>query len=153
MDTEPTFVSILAKDVKPYHYGVWSSVEGGAPYANCICNIRWSDDGKFLWFGLESLNYYRAAPLDVIELVDFSDNNLWEGSRQRHADWVLPPLPESAASVPLLVSPESKSCIRYDHPYKWSPNGPECNLCGIVHKPNLEPPGQVELLKDLTQKG
>jgi hypothetical protein len=138
MNTEPTLVSILAKDVKPYHYGVWS-IEGGEPFANCICTIRWSDDGKFLWFGLDSHSFYKAAPFDKIELVDFSNNKLWERSRQRHADWVLPPLPESAASVPLLVSPQSKSLTRYDHPYKWSSDGPECNLCGFVHEPNLEP--------------
>ena len=29
--------------------------------------------------------------------------------------------------------------VRYDHRYRWSANGPECDLCGFVHQPNLEP--------------
>ncbi len=28
---------------------------------------------------------------------------------------------------------------RYDHAYRWSADGPECDICGSVHNPNLEP--------------
>jgi hypothetical protein len=122
MSTEPTFLTIRAREVKPYHYAMWTST-GGEPFANCICGIKWSDGGKDLWFMLESRNYYKTEADALIEVVDICDNPVWEQSRKRYADWTLPTPP-----VP-----------RYDHAYRWSADGPECDVCGSVHQPNLEP--------------
>ena len=126
MSAEPTFVTLRARDVTPYHYGIWSST-GGEPFANCICDVKWSDDGEHLFFMLESQGFYRVAPDEEVEVVDLRSNPVWEWSRKRHADWSLP--------AP-VIAPK-----RYDHRYRWSADGPECDLCGSVHLPNLEPLG------------
>jgi hypothetical protein len=89
---DPTFVTVRARDVKPYHYGIWSST-GGEPFANCICGVKWSEDGKHLWFMLESHNFFEAAPDEEVEVVDLTSNPVWGWSRKKHADWVLPPPP------------------------------------------------------------
>lgn len=124
MSAEPTFITLRARDVKPYHYAMWTST-GGEPFANCICGVKWSDGGKDLWFMLESQNYYKTDADDLIELVDIRFNPVWEQTRKRYSDWSLP--------APVA---EPK---RYDHRYRWSADGPECDLCGSVHLPNLEP--------------
>ena len=92
MSDDPTFVTVRARDVKPYHYGIWSST-GGEPFANCICGVKWSEDGKHLWFMLESHNFFEAAPDEEVEVVDLTSNPVWGWSRKKHAEWVLPPPP------------------------------------------------------------
>ncbi len=129
MTTEPIFLKIKAQEVKPYHYGLWTCIEDGEPFANCICSVKWSEDGKSLWFMLESHNFYKADPEEEIEVVDLSNNKSWSYSRKKTSGWVLPPRP----------TPRRRE--RYDHNYKWSPDGPECDRCGFVHEPNLEPLG------------
>jgi hypothetical protein len=89
---DPTFVTVRARDVKPYHYGIWSST-GGEPFANCICAVKWSDDGEHLLFILESHGFYRVTPDEEVEVVDLTSNPVWEWSRKKHAEWVLPPPP------------------------------------------------------------
>jgi len=122
--SEPVFITLRARDVKPYHYGLWSSV-GGDPFANCICSVKWSDDGAHLWFMLESHNFYKVEPDEEIEVVELTTNRAWATTRAKYADWTLPPAP--------------RRVMRYGHAYRWSPDGPECDICGSVHQPNLEP--------------
>ena len=124
--SEPVSVTLRARDVKPYHYGVWSSIGGGKPFSNTICSIKWSDDGEHLWFMLESHNFYKVAPDEEIEVVP-ERGPYSQRTRDRYAEWVLPP------------PPTPKRATRYDHRYRWSPDGPECHLCGFMHEPNLEP--------------
>lgn len=124
MSTEPTFLTLLARDVKPYHYGLWSSV-GGEPFANCICAVKWSEDGEHLSFVLESHNFYKVKPDEEVKVVDLSGSKARAWLQEEYADWTLPPAPRRA--------------MRYGHAYRWSPDGPECDLCGSVHLPNLEP--------------
>ena len=124
---EPVFVTLRARDVKPYHYGLWSSV-GGDPFANCICLVKWSDDGTHLRWMLESHNFYTVEPDEEVEVVDLRDNLAWATTRAKYADWTLPP-------------PPAKPVTRYDHPYRWSSESPACADCGSIHLPNLEPQG------------
>lgn len=86
----PAFVVVRARDVKPYHFGLWSSVHGGPPFANPIADVSWSDDGSALWLGLESHNFKRVGPDDLLELVDLRGDRLLADSQARYADWVLP---------------------------------------------------------------
>ena len=122
-ETEPESVTLKARDLKPYHYGLWSSIEGGKPFSNTICSIRWSEDGEHLWFMLESHNFYKVAPDEDIEVIPERSPY----SQDRYAEWVLPP------------PPKPRRTQRYDHPYAWSASGPACGVCGAVHEPNLEP--------------
>lgn len=123
--TEPVFVTLKARDVKPYHYGVWCSIEDNEPFANTICYIRWSDDGKYLWFGLDSHNTMKVEPDEEVEVIPVQ-SVYTQRTRDKYAAWTLP------------LPPKPKP-TRYDHRYKWSADGPECDLCGAQHEPNLEP--------------
>jgi len=60
----------------------------------------------------------------------FQDLHLDDSYNPRSIHWVSPR--ERAARA---------KAWRYDHPYKWSPHGPECAVCGFVHEPNREPEG------------
>jgi len=123
--SEPVSVTLRARDVKPYHYGVWCSIEDGEPFANTICHIRWSDDGKYLWFGLDTHNTMKVEPDEEVEVIPERGAHS-QRTRDRYAAWTLPP-------------PPTPKRTRYDHRYRWSPDGPECHLCGERHEPNLEP--------------
>ena len=90
--TESESVSILARDVVPYRYGVWSSVAGEEPFANQIVHMRWSEDGEHLWFGLETHNTVKARPDEVLELVEMSP--LGTLAKNKAAEWALPPRPK-----------------------------------------------------------
>ena len=95
--TEPEFVKIIARDVVPYRYGVWSSVAGDEPFANQIVHMKWSEDGEHLWFGLESHNTVKARPDEVLELVEMSP--LGSYTKKKADEWVLPPRPKPNPTV------------------------------------------------------
>ena len=67
--TTPEMQKIRARDVVPYHWGVWCSIADGQPFTNAIELVRWSDDGQHLWFLLGTHNFYKAAPDEEIDLV------------------------------------------------------------------------------------
>ena len=90
--TEPEFVKVLARDVVPYLYGVWSSVAGGEPFANQIVHMMWTEDGEHLWFGLESHNMVKARPDEVLELVPMKPLGML--AKKKADEWVLPPRPD-----------------------------------------------------------
>lgn len=128
-DTEPESVIVKARDIKPYHYGVWSITRDEAgreskPFSNTIVYIRWCDDGKHLWFGLDTHNTMKVEPDEEVEVIPERDP-YHQRTRDKYASWVLPPPPKRAT--------------RYGHRYQWSASGPECGECGAVHEPNLEP--------------
>ena len=159
---EPVFVTLRARDVKPYHYALWSSV-GGDPFANCICLVKWSDDGTHLRWMLESHNFYEVEPDEEVEVVDLRDNLAWAIMREKYADWTLPP-PPRVTTEPLapdlgdleaeirelrnenrmlthMVGLAQQDRRTYDHPYRWSSESPACATCGSVHDPLLDRQG------------
>ncbi len=69
MSAEPKTEKVRALDVKPYRWGIWCSIEGGEPFANEIVGLRWSEDGRYLWFMLESHNFDRFEPEQILDLV------------------------------------------------------------------------------------
>lgn len=85
---EPVTEKVRARDVKPYHYGIWCTVGGGQPFNNVICGVRWSDDGARLWFNLESYNSYDVDPDEEIELIPLTHH-----LKERYSSWTLPPKP------------------------------------------------------------
>ena len=97
----PDFVKVLARDVGPYRYGVWSSVANGDPFVNQIVYMRWSDNGEHLWFGLESHNTKKARPDEVLELVEMS--SLGAIAKKKAEEWVLPPRPFVDGGDPLAI--------------------------------------------------
>lgn len=137
MNTEtepPEVVTLKARDIKPYHYGVWCIVgdpdtgNKSKPFSNTICSIKWSEDGEHLWFMLDTHNTMKVAPDEEIEVVPERGPHS-QRTRDRYAEWVLP------------APPKPKRTQRYDHPYRWDASGPKCGVCGAVHEPNLEPLG------------
>jgi hypothetical protein len=88
----PSTVMVRARDIKPYHYAVWCRFENGKPFCNAICSARWSEDGKKLWFMLESHNFFDAEPDEMVEVVEMKGKH-FDYLRVKYADWVLPDPP------------------------------------------------------------
>jgi hypothetical protein len=93
-DAEPEAVTIKARDIKPFHYGVWfisRSDEGveSRPFSNTICSVGWSDDGTNLWLGLESHNFMMVKPDEDVEVIA-NHNPYQQQTRDKYAAWVLP---------------------------------------------------------------
>lgn len=78
---EPVQVKKRAVDIVPYHYGIWCTVEGGAPFTNHIVGVSWSDEGDALWFMLDSHNFLKAAPTEEIEVVPLApETSSWHAA-------------------------------------------------------------------------
>jgi hypothetical protein len=61
---------VRARDVVPYEWAVWCTVDGyPKAFANSIEHVSWSEDGQHLWFMLGTHNFYKALPDEEIELV------------------------------------------------------------------------------------
>jgi hypothetical protein len=93
-DAEPETVTIKARDIKPFHYGVWfiSKNDVGIeskPFSNIICSVGWSADGTHLWFGLESHNFMMVKPDEDVEVIA-NRNPHQQRTRDKYAAWVLP---------------------------------------------------------------
>lgn len=161
--TEPESVKVLARDVRPYHYAVWFTYQGGEPYANAIMSVRWAEDGEHLLFGLESHNTLKARPDEVLELVDTSNMPVWQKRRETYSNWVLPspptpPTPKDALSMRALKSRRWAWCegmqprAAQTQPQFWVPRvGAEATARrGLL--PDLEDPATVGALLSLVRK-
>jgi hypothetical protein len=86
-ETEPEVRPVLARDVVPYHWALWCSIEDGKPFANTICAVRWTEDRRHLWFMLDSHNFLKAAPDEVLELIpqESATASIREGCKRDHA--------------------------------------------------------------------
>lgn len=87
-------ITLKARDLKPYHYGIWCTIEGGQPFVNEIVDIRWSEGGTSLWLMLDTHNFIRVAPKQDIEVVP--------SKRPMCAEWTLPPPPKPSPVRPLF---------------------------------------------------
>lgn len=69
-DVLESTVRIKAIDVIPHHWAVWCTVgDRPKPFSNEICSRRWSEDGEYIWFLLDTHNFLKAAPDEELELV------------------------------------------------------------------------------------
>lgn len=94
-EKKPETVKVRARDVKPYHYAIWCSIGDGKPFANDIVSMRWSEDGKSIWFMLESHNFDCVKPDDIIDLIEVKDASS-ATLREKYASFKLgdPPKPK-----------------------------------------------------------
>lgn len=83
--TEPIQVQKLARDITPYYHGIWCSVGGGEPFVNAIELRRWSNDGKHIVFMLGTHNFLKAAPDELIDVVELQPSAP-AGARQHWAE-------------------------------------------------------------------
>lgn len=68
--TPPEQVEIRAIDVVPCEAAIWCTVgDSNKPFANPIEHRAWSDDGQHIWFMLGTHNFYKAAPDDMVKVV------------------------------------------------------------------------------------
>lgn len=66
----PETKRIKARDVRPYHWGIWCTVgDDPKPFVNSIEGRSWSDDGSKIWFMLGTHNFHCAAPDEELDLV------------------------------------------------------------------------------------
>jgi hypothetical protein len=93
--SEPETKQIRARDVAPFFWAQWCSVGGGEPFANAIVGVRWSEDGKHLWFMLESHNFMKVDPDEMLELVPLTPSKY----RRDAPPFVLPPPPTPAPNL------------------------------------------------------
>jgi hypothetical protein len=71
--TKPRTETTRAIDVMPYRYGIWCTVNGRAPFVNAVVRCSWSKDRKEICFVLDSMNFDRYAPDELIEVVPLDD--------------------------------------------------------------------------------
>ena len=117
--SDPKTIKVKARDVVPYLYGFWSSVADGERFANQIMRIRWSEDGEHLWFGLDSHNFMKARPDEVLELVPMEPLGML--AKKKAAEWVLPPPPNPKDKVLDTVEDQIKKTIAAcGNPRDWS---------------------------------
>jgi hypothetical protein len=69
MSEAPASELIRAGDVKPYEWAQWCRIEGGAPFANEIVSVKPAEDGVHLWFMLDSFNFMKVKPDEVLDLI------------------------------------------------------------------------------------
>lgn len=69
MNVKPETQQVRASDVKPYEWSQWCRIEDGEPFANEIVHVRPADDGIHLWFMLDSHNFMKVKPDDMLELI------------------------------------------------------------------------------------
>ena len=73
MSTEkPKTIRIKARDVEPYRYGLWCSIEDGPPFVNDIVHAQENGDGT-IWFILDTHNFKRVHRDEELELVPLDD--------------------------------------------------------------------------------
>lgn len=97
-EVHPDAVPILARDVKPYHYGIWCTIAGNPkPFVIQFVSVKWSEDGKHLWFMLDSHNFHKAKPNEELSLVPMEPGKY---AAEKYADWVLPPPPPKPEVCP-----------------------------------------------------
>jgi hypothetical protein len=65
----PETEQIIARDVVPYEWALWCRVAGGEAFANHIVGKRPSECGEYLWFMLDSHNFWKVKPDDVLALI------------------------------------------------------------------------------------
>lgn len=117
--SDPKTVKVKARDVVPYLYGDWSSVADGEPFANQIVRIRWSEDGEHLWFGLDSHNFMKARPDEVLELVPMEPRGML--AKKKADQWVLPPRPNPKDKMLETAQDQIKKTIAAcGRPRDWS---------------------------------
>ena len=111
MSTEPETESVRARDVKPYHWAMWCSIEGGPAFANWIVSVKWSDDGRYLWWMLDSHNFDKRDPDEMVNLIRLAPS---EQMRKKYGSWTLPPPPVPPTLCPTcghVVSPKENAHV------------------------------------------
>lgn len=83
-------VKVKATEVKPFHYGIWCSIEDGKPFVNTIVITRWADDGKYIRYMLDTHNFDRAEPDEILELVPIDPDDWY---KKEYANWTIGPRP------------------------------------------------------------
>jgi len=100
----PQIIKVRALDAIPYHYGVWCTVgDEPKPFVNEIVTRRWSEDGKHIWFMLDSHNFMKADPDEELELVDslrYSDGDSHYGYSKDFLEGVIEKDAERMAARP-----------------------------------------------------
>jgi len=59
-----------AIDVTPLDHGIWCTVCDSEPFVNAIVLRKWSEDGKKIWFMLDTHNFMDADPDEEIDVVE-----------------------------------------------------------------------------------
>lgn len=68
--SELDIIEVRGIDVVPHEYGIWCSIENwDGPFVNPIVSRKWSDDGSEIWIMLDTHNFDRFHPDDLVRVV------------------------------------------------------------------------------------
>jgi hypothetical protein len=111
MSETPETVKVKATEVKPYHYGLWCSIEGRDPFTNPVVGTRWSEDGKHVWYMLDTHNFHRADPDEFLDLVPLAPHRYIS---EKYGDWAIGPRPSEDrcenCDLPRVSDEDAKPC-------------------------------------------
>lgn len=101
-ESELDFVMMKARDVVPFGFGVWCTVGGRKePFVNTIVSNKWSEDGKSLWWMLESHNFHNPGPDEMVQVVRLKPSQYFAA---QYANWSLGPPPDEDPEIAKAVS-------------------------------------------------
>ena len=98
--SKPTIIQKRAIDVTPHNHALWCSVGGVAPFANTIEYREWGEDGKEIFFGLDTHNGFSAEPDELMAVVEEQP----DVSPELLAEWIKTDADKMAQRPVLTVS-------------------------------------------------
>lgn len=90
MSEKPETVMVKAPEVKPYHYGLWCSIEDGKPFVNTFVGAKWSDDGSKVLYMLDTHNFLSVAHDEMVEVVPLNPSKY---CAEKYGNWNIGPRP------------------------------------------------------------
>ena len=100
MNEHPDAVPVRVRDIRPYHWGQWCTVNGGEPFVNRLLSARWSEDGEHLWFMLDSRNFLKAGADEVVDLVPMDPGDFGAEKYGEESGWSMDNAPSDPKSCP-----------------------------------------------------
>ena len=98
--SEPAQIKVKARELRPYHHGIWCSIEGGTPFTNEIVIVAWMDDGKRIKCMLESHNFLTGLdPDEEVEVVPLNPSKWYV---EKYGAWTLGPPPPPVETIETL---------------------------------------------------
>lgn len=69
-------VTLKAIDVRPYKYSIWCTIADSESFVNEIVYRKWSEDGEYIWWMLDTHNFAKHKPDEMVEVIELEDKYL-----------------------------------------------------------------------------
>lgn len=81
-EVEPEQIEVRAINIVPYEHALWCTVGDSKPFANTIARRSWSEDGESIWFMLDTHNFAKYKPTEMVRVVQKTRNQYAPARRQ-----------------------------------------------------------------------